>query len=123
MKKLLVLAAILSACGSTASPAGAPSVELSEGFVIAAGDFSPGVNEFSITNTGEFGHTLVIANQSGNVLDATDVIGPNESLDFSVDLPPGLYEFSCRIVAQIGDGTLVDHYQEGMHTQVEVSDP
>ncbi len=112
---------ILAASCSTAATAGVgPAVDLREFSINAVGPFESGVNEISVTNAGEFGHTLVIADTSGTVVDATPVIEGGETLLFTVDLEPGTYEFSCRIVVQVDDGTLVDHYHEGMTTTVTV---
>ena len=72
-------------------------------------------------NSGEIGHTLVVADADGNVIDATDLISSGEEIEFTLDLPPGNYEFSCRIVAQV-EGVLFDHYQDGMFTEVRVGD-
>ena len=121
MNKALVVFLILAASCSTPTPAGTgPVVDLREFSISAVGPFESGVNEISVTNDGEFGHTLVIADMSGAVVDATPVIAGAETLVFTVDLEPGSYEFSCRIVVQTDDGTLVDHYHEGMTTTVSV---
>lgn len=121
MNKILVVFMILIASCSTPALTGtAPAVDLSEFSISAVGPFEAGVNEISVTNAGEFGHTLVIADMSGVVIDATPVIPGGETLLFTVDLEPGSYEFSCRIVVQTDDGTLVDHYHEGMTTTVNV---
>lgn len=121
MNKTLVVLVILAASCSTPAPTGAdPAVDLREFSISAEGPFEAGVNEIFVTNAGEFGHTLVIADMSGAVVDATPVIAGGETLLFAVDLEPGSYEFSCRIVVQVDDGTLVDHYHEGMTTTVKV---
>ena len=39
----------------------------------------------------------------------------------SLDLTPGKYQITCRIVTQIEDGSLIDHYDAGMNQTVEVS--
>ncbi len=123
MIRTLVVFLVLAASCSTPAPAGTgPTVDLQEFSISAEGPFESGVNEILVTNAGEFGHTLVIADMSGAVVDATPVIGGGETLVFTVDLEPGSYEFSCRIVVQVDDGTLVDHYHEGMTTTVNVGD-
>jgi hypothetical protein len=38
----------------------------------------------------------------------------------SVDLQPGAYQVSCRLVGQDGDGNIIDHYENGMFSQLEV---
>lgn len=123
MKKALVVLMILAAsCGASASAETGPAIDLREFSISAQGPFASGANQITVTNAGEFGHTLVIADTSGAVVDATPVIGPGETLQFVVDLKPGRYEFSCRIVVQVDDGSLVDHYHEGMTTTVNVGD-
>jgi uncharacterized cupredoxin-like copper-binding protein len=121
-KALFVLMFLTVSCGASAAAQTGPTVDLQEFSISAEGPFETGANEISITNAGEFGHTLVIADMSGAVVDATPVIDPGETLHFVVDLEPGSYEFSCRIVVQVDDGTLVDHYHEGMTTVVNVGD-
>ena len=121
MNRALVVVVLLAASCTTPAPNGSsPAVDLHEFSIVAEGPFDSGINEISVTNTGEFGHTLVIADMSGVVVDATPVIAGGETLLFTVDLGPGSYEFSCRIVVQTDDGTLVDHYHEGMTTTVRV---
>ncbi len=121
MRKALVTFMILTAsCGAPASAETGPAVDLREFSISAEGPFESGVNQISVTNAGEFGHTLVIADRSGVVVDATPLIAGGETLLFVVYLEPGTYEFSCRIVVQVDDGTLVDHYHEGMTTTVKV---
>lgn len=111
---------LLGACRAATPTQEAPTVELTEFSIMALGTFDAGPNEITVHNEGEFGHTLVIADNEGTVLDVTGVIAPGESSVYSIDLKPGIYELSCRIVIQTGEGRLVDHYQEGMLTAVEV---
>ena len=119
MRKMITLMLVATACSSPATGPGA--VELGDGFVDATGVFESGSRTISVVNTGEFGHTLVVADADGNVIDATDLIESGDEIEFTVNLPEGAYEFSCRIVAQV-DGVIFDHYQDGMLTTVEVGD-
>lgn len=121
-KAFVVLMILTASCGTSASAETGPAVDLREFSISAQGPFASGANEITVTNAGEFGHTLVVADMSGAVVDATPVIAAGETRQFVVDLEPGKYEFSCRIVVQIDDGTLVDHYHEGMTTIVRVGD-
>ncbi len=111
---------LLGACRSATPAQGAPTVDLTEFSIMALGTFDAGPNAITIHNDGQFGHTLVIADKDGTVIDVTGVIAPGESSVYSVNLNPGTYELSCRIVIQTGEGQLIDHYQEGMLTAVEV---
>lgn len=117
---VLLLVLLVASCAAPTSGEGAPAVDLREFSVNARGGFGSGLNEITVHNQGEFGHTLVIADETGAVVDATGVIPAGESSVFSVSLEPGTYEFSCRIVVQTEDGTLVDHYHEGMTTTVVI---
>ena len=119
---VLLVVLLVASCAAPTPGEGAPVVHLHEFSVDATGAFRSGLNDIAVHNQGEFGHTLVIADKTGAVVDATGVIPAGESSVFSVNLEPGTYEFSCRIVVQTGDGTLVDHYHEGMTTTVEVGD-
>ena len=58
-----------------------------------------------IQNDGEFGHTVVVADGSGRIVAATALIGSGETGELPVDLAPGRYEFTCRIVFQSEDGS------------------
>ena len=89
--------------------------------VAASGLFSPGPNSVTVTNDDQFGHTLVTSDDTGRVIEATNVIAAGEQLSLTVNLPPGAYELSCRIVVQTADGTLVDHYEEGMVTTINIT--
>lgn len=119
--RLALLALLVAAgCGSRL-PVSSASVELYEvGITPSSDTFAAGEVSLAVTNTGEFGHTLVVTTQMGEVIAATDVVPGGESAELAVDLAPGTYEFTCRIVSQLDDGTLLDHYQAGMHTTVTV---
>jgi uncharacterized cupredoxin-like copper-binding protein len=74
--------------------------------------------ELEVENHGEYPHTLVVSDSDGAVLAATDVLQPSETARLSLDLEPGAYEFTCRIVGTDDAGRVVDHYQAGMHRTV-----
>lgn len=82
--------------------------------------FEAGSIELDVTNTGEYGHTLVITDSNGHVISAGDVIGPGDTAQLSVDLAAGRYSFTCRIVAQDDEGNVIDHYEQGMTADVVV---
>lgn len=115
-----LLLVALSACTGASASEGPPHVDLVEFSVTAEGRFETGDNVLSVSNSGEFGHTIVITDESGHVVAASDVIAPGEEQDFAVELGEGLFEISCRIVVETNGGEIVDHYEEGMVTQVRV---
>ena len=115
---LLVLA--LSACGGP----GVSDTEVEVGeFWITPGDgvLQAGTVEIVVENFGEFPHTLVVSDASGIVVGATDLIGAEAETVLTVDLQPGSYIFTCRIVKGLDDGTVVDHYQQGMAASIDVT--
>lgn len=117
---LALLITVLGAC----SEPGVSSSEIEVGeFWISAGDrvLHAGTIDLSIENYGEFPHTLVVSDAAGTVIAATDLIGPDAETALTVNLQPGSYMLTCRIVKGLEDGTVVDHYQEGMATPVDVA--
>jgi plastocyanin len=118
----LLLMLSLAACGSPGVDSTA--VSLGEFWVGPGADrLQAGTVVLTVENYGEFPHTLVISDSSGTVLAATDLVNPEEEVDLTVTLEPGTYSFTCRIVVSLEDGTVIDHYQEGMATSVEVVAP
>ena len=121
MKRLVAIASLaIAGCTAAGASVGPPRVDLGEFSVEASGSFTAGSNSITVANAGEFGHTLVVADESGRVVDASPLVAPGEAITFDVELAPGTYDFTCRIVVQTGDGRLVDHYAEGMETTVVV---
>ena len=117
---LIVLLGLVGACGGQA--VANTGVEIGEFWVSPAdGVLQAGTVELLVGNYGEFSHTLVVSNASGTVIGATDLIGPEAEEILTVDLPPGSYTFTCRIVKRLDDGTIVDHYQLGMTASIDVS--
>lgn len=118
---LVVLILVLGACGGQG--VSNSEVDLGE-FWISPGDgvLRAGTVELLVSNSGEFSHTLVVSDASGVVVGATDLIGSEAETVLTVDLQPGSYTFTCRIVRGLDDGTIVDHYQRGMSASVDVSD-
>ncbi len=122
----LSLGALLVAVAIAASACEAPSgtssieVELHEfGIDTSQPSFDAGRLRLTVDNTGEDPHTLVIAGETGEVIIATDLIAPGTSVELELDLKPDIYWLTCRIVTQTEDGTLIDHFEEGMHTRIE----
>lgn len=110
----------ITGCTAAGASVGPPRVDLGEFGVEASVSFTAGSDSITVANAGEFGHTLVVADESGRVVDASRLVAPGEEITFDVELTPGTYDFTCRIVVQTGDGRLVDHYAEGMRTTVVV---
>jgi hypothetical protein len=120
MTALVLLFGLLGACGGQG--VADTEVEIGE-FWISPGDgvLRAGTVELLVENYGEFSHTLVISDASGTVIGATDLIGSGATTVLTVDLLPGSYTFTCRIVKGLDDGTFVDHYQQGMTASVNVA--
>jgi len=121
MRRWLVFAALLLALPACTSK-GSESLtfDLTEFDVNGPGRLDAGVSTISVSNSGEFPHTLVIAEENGRVVAATEMIQPGETAAIDIDLAPGSYQFSCRIVGQRQDGSIVDHFEEGMVQRVSV---
>ncbi len=122
MRKLTQLATAVAvlfiACSSP--PSQATSYDLTE-FEINGPTTTPtGASSLTVSNSGEFPHTLVIADEDGTVIAATDLVQPGQTVELEVELSEGTFQFTCRIVAQTPDGELVDHFEEGMAETVVV---
>lgn len=116
MKSRLVLALLV--IGACSSGSGA-DVRLSE-FAIEAGAATAG-STVVVANDGEFAHTLLVTDADGAVVAGTEVLTPGSSTELVLDIAPGTYQFTCRIVVETGDGRIVDHFAEGMQTEVTVA--
>ena len=119
LRLLLILAVAIVACsgGSTSSA----DYELGDFFIAGPASVAAGSNTFGASNSGEFPHTIVVTDENGRVVAATDLIQPGESVGLEVDLAPGRYHLTCRIVAQIDDGSLADHYEAGMSLMIDAT--
>lgn len=116
MRKLLLVVLTLGIVSCGGSP-GAGEVTLTE-FAIDTGGVAAGGDTLTVTNDGQFSHTLLITEEDGTVVAATEVLRPGDASTLTVDLAPGVYRFTCRIVIETGDGRIVDHYEEGMVADV-----
>lgn len=111
---------LLAAC-SAPRATGAATATLSEYLIeVDQPDLASGAL-FTVSNQGEFGHTLVVSDESGAVVTATDLIAPGESVTLAADWNPGRYRLTCRIVVAPGDGQIVDHYAEGMSSDLGIA--
>lgn len=117
----MTLIVVLGAACGGADASGEAVVRLDEFSVDVAGSIEAGSSELVVRNGGEFGHTLVIADDTGQVVAATDLIPAGAETVVSADLAAGRYQFSCRIVVQTPDGSISDHFEQGMVANVEVS--
>lgn len=114
----MALAFVIAGC-SSASTEG--SFALTEFSIDGPTAIAAGVDSVDVSNVGEFPHTLVVTDSSGEVILATQLIQAGETTTVDVDLAPGTYSFTCRIVTQTEEGNVVDHFEEGMHTTVTIS--
>lgn len=122
MRRLAVAALVLTATAcATAAAADSPHVVLDEFSVdVDAGRWEAGLLALSVENVGEFGHTLVITAEDGRVVAGTDLIQAGEGAELHFDAVPGVYQLTCRIVVETGDGAIVDHFEAGMLREIEV---
>lgn len=121
MRRSLLLLSLIAACSGPV--AGNGSFVLHDGSIDGPERVGgTGVSSFEVANVGEFNHTLVVTDSAGKVIAATDLVPPGSETNLEVDLPPGLYTVSCRIVAEDDDGNLIDHYELGMYRNVVVTD-
>lgn len=119
MRRLLLLLGILVvSCSGGAGGSG--GYQLGEYFINGPTTLAEGTDAITVSNTGEFPHTLVVSTPDGSVVTATDLVMPGDSLSIPLALEPGTYQFTCRIVGQGSDGQLIDHFERGMHTTVAI---
>jgi hypothetical protein len=118
---LLLAAGVLTACAT--APADSALIALDEYSIeISDSTIAAGPVPIEIKNLGEFAHTLIVTRADGSAVTATETLAPGESTSLVLDLEPGGYQVSCRIVVQIPNGTIVDHYEEGMLAALEVAE-
>ncbi len=115
----LAAAVMLSACGGSPDLLPEHEVDLFEFGIQSKAEWTP-TAPVTVSNSGEFSHTLVITREDGGVVFASDVIGPGETATARLDLEPGEYELSCRLVAQTEGGDLIDHFEKGMHADLTI---
>lgn len=113
---------VISACGQDGvSSVEGDRVELDEFSIeTAAESWRAGAVSLTVDNVGERVHTLVISDADGHVVATTDIVEPNETLEFDVELEGGSYQLTCRIVVEGGNGQIFDHFEQGMHTTIDV---
>lgn len=112
---------LASACAGPGDPAEQVSVELFEPVVkLSETELRSGRVDVTVANVGEFPHTLVVTDETGQVVSASDLILPGEGVRTTLDLEAGEYRFTCRIVSELPDGSLLDHFEAGMDAGVVV---
>ena len=116
---LLVAALLLGACFSSASSAG--HYDLYEFAIDGSSVLEAGESVLQLTNSGEFTHTFVVTDKDGVVVAASDVLPAGATAELAIDVEPGDYMVTCRIVVQTDQGQLVDHFEQGMHLNVTVT--
>lgn len=115
----LAMAAIgMSGCAIDAATSG---FDLTEFAVDGPGSLSAETKAVQVSNHGQFPHTLVVTDHQGQVVANTDLLQPGESVSLELDVDPGTYQFTCRIVTEIEGGAIIDHFQEGMSATVDVN--
>lgn len=123
MKHRMILAATafaLAACNGSGAAAG--EFVLTEYEIdVPSTSFQAGTVALPVVNAGEFGHTLVVTGEDGRAIAASGTIAAGGATELVLDLAPGTYQVSCRIVVQLPDGTIVDHYQAGMVAAFKVA--
>jgi hypothetical protein len=118
-----VLAAlfVVVACASDAPLPTEAEVDLYDYWIEAEQPaLAAGLVEIEVLNEGSRWHTLVVSKVGAETVAATPIIPPGTTHHLKLDLEPGIYEFTCRLVATKDDGALVDHFELGMVTRVTV---
>lgn len=122
MRRSLVLAVtalLLCGCASEATDTDYRLVEYS---IDGPARLPAGESQVVVTNSGDYPHTLVVTDSHGEVVLASSLIDAGATVELPIELKAGRYSFTCRIVAEDGEGNIIDHYQAGMSSLVEVSD-
>ncbi len=115
-----LLAVVLAAC-SAVQASSSVVVTMSEFEIdVSVHTLSAGTVQVRLVNDGEFPHTLVVEDTSGAVIAASEALLADSARDLELELPEGRYRFTCRIVVEKSDGEIVDHYEQGMLTTVDV---
>jgi hypothetical protein len=119
--RVALLLLVLQACSGSPQPA--TQVELAEFSVsVQHAVWRAGRIHLDVENLGAFPHTLVVTTDNGTVVAASPVLQSDETIELDLDLEPGTYHLSCRLVVETDDGMLIDHFERGMHATVTVQD-
>jgi hypothetical protein len=118
--KILLAIGIAVALVSCTTNGASDTFNLVEFAVDGPAHLDSNIGSVLVTNSGAFSHTLVVTDSNGGAVTATPLLHPGESVVLDLDLKPGTYSFTCRIVVQTDDGELIDHFERGMASTVEV---
>ncbi|MGH8953136.1 MAG: hypothetical protein ACRDX9_17160 [Acidimicrobiia bacterium] len=119
--RLLALTLLLIvACSTQATPG--DGYVLSEWEIDGPDRLTAGTSSLTVENAGEWGHTLIVTTDGGEVVGATGLVDSGTATTLELDLAAGTYTFSCRIVAEDDEGNLSDHYEQGMYRTVVVAE-
>lgn len=111
----------LVACGGN-TPISADQVQLDEFSIDTSGpSWKAGEIELDVVNVGERTHTLIVTTKAGEVVASTGLIDAGNTDRLSVDLEPGEYQLTCRIVIEGSDGQIFDHFEQGMRETISVT--
>ena len=118
---LVVTLTLIVACGDT-PPISADRVELDEFTIETSGTaWRTGQVDLEVVNVGERTHTLIVTTEGGDVVASTGLIDAGHTDRLDVDLEPGSYQLTCRIVVEGSDGQIFDHFEQGMRETVTVT--
>ncbi len=123
MRRLIVSVLLaITACTQVAADSGRFDVTLRDFEIeLGADTVTAGVVSFTVVNEGDDYHTLVVESiDHGAVLAAVPALAPGESATLTVELTPGRYFLTCRVVETEEDGVLEDHLDMGMVTVLTV---
>ncbi len=121
MRKRAALLALGIAVAGCTAPATDAAFVLYDGSIEGPSHLTSDLSVFTAINSGERPHTLVVTTNDGSVVAASDLIQPGETARLAVELRPGVFQVSCRIVVENDDGELIDHYELGMRHTVNVT--
>ena len=111
---------VIAIAGCAETGVESSTYELMEFSIDGPGRLGDGIETVTVNNGGQFPHTLLVTDETGTVVAATPLIQPGGKTSLTLDLDPGTYSVTCRIVAQTPDGDIVDHFEAGMHTTLDV---
>ncbi len=135
---------LLGACSPAAPPAEDPfegdataasgaqraevEIIIGEWFIALSGEEPPsGDVKLVIRNYGQYVHEIEVIRKLGEyqeyeVAEIED-IAPGETRALGFQFSPGTYELACTIVERKADGRILNHYQLGMFTFIDVPEP